>query len=168
MKLAKGLLLGFVVYVLLAGFSGCASQPRYATQYEIETRNIIVFSCLDLLLTHPKVDCSDLFEHMGYTKSYYRDSPYNSLYRVSTKKIEETPLWEKILIALVSAKASSHHSSQAYQSGQPLINQYGQPYQYAPAYGQGGQVMGPVTPNAYGLGVGMDATGKAVRAVPFP
>ena len=61
----------------------------------------------------------------------------------------------------------SRQRSVPYQQGQPLINQYGQPYQYAPANGAGGGVLGPVTPNAYGTGLGMDATGKPVRAVPY-
>jgi len=28
--------------------------------------------------------------------------------------------------------------------------------------------LGPITPNAYGPGIGMDATGRPVKAVPWP
>ena len=41
----------------------------------------------------------------------------------------------------------------------------GQRFRWAPTLGHTGQVLGPVVPNAYGLGIGMDAAGKPVKAV---
>jgi hypothetical protein len=41
----------------------------------------------------------------------------------------------------------------------------GRPYHWVPAHGHIGVVIGPVTPDAYGLGIGMDATGKPVKPV---
>ena len=142
----------FIVLALVIAvfFGGCASQ-RYASREDIENRNLVVSGCLELSTYNPKVDCSKVIEKLGYTKSFYRDSPYNTLAGMSPKPVDDTPLWGKILLALISAKASSHHSSTAY----------------APSYSPGGQVMGPVTPNAYGPVVGMDATGRAVRTVPY-
>lgn len=47
----------------------------------------------------------------------------------------------------------------------PGVTQTGQRFEWAPARGHIGQVLGPVTPDAYGPGIGMDATGKPVRAI---
>ena len=38
-------------------------------------------------------------------------------------------------------------------------------YQWAPTLGHTGQVLAPVSPDAYGPGIGMDAAGKPVRAI---
>jgi len=51
--------------------------------------------------------------------------------------------------------------------GQPFIDAYGRPRQFVPEY-SGGVPLGPITPNAYGPGVHMDATGRPVRSVPWP
>jgi len=51
--------------------------------------------------------------------------------------------------------------------GLPNYDATGRPYQWVPQNG-GGSVLGPVNPNAYGPGVGADATGRPVWAVPFP
>ncbi len=51
--------------------------------------------------------------------------------------------------------------------GMPNYDTTGRPYQWTPRDG-GGSALGPVNPNAYGPGVGSDATGRPVRAVPLP
>jgi hypothetical protein len=55
-----------------------------------------------------------------------------------------------------------------YFSGQPVIDQYGRPRQFVPNDGGGGVPLGPITPNAYGPGMHMDATGRPARAAPWP
>lgn len=37
-----------------------------------------------------------------------------------------------------------------------------------PSRSAGAPLLGPITPNAYGPGIHMDATGRPVRAVPWP
>ena len=54
-----------------------------------------------------------------------------------------------------------------YTAGSPVIDRYGRPRQFVPAQG-GGAALGPITPNAYGPGVGMDATGRPVKVAPWP
>jgi len=50
---------------------------------------------------------------------------------------------------------------------QQFIDAYERPRQFVPEHG-GGVPLGPITPNAYGPGVHMDATGRPVRSVPWP
>ncbi len=56
----------------------------------------------------------------------------------------------------------------SYTPGIPVYDAYGRPRQFVPADGGGGALLGPIRPNAFGPGVGMDATGRPVRAAPWP
>ena len=76
-------------------------------------------------------------------------------------------------IALLSSPALAQAPVYDWQLGNGLettgpdtnTDTVGRPYEWVPALGHKGQVTGPVTPNAYGLGIGMDLTGKPVKAV---
>ena len=63
---------------------------------------------------------------------------------------------------------SSTISNGSVVAGIPQYDSYGRPYKYVLKYGHSGTVLGPVKHNAYGPGVHMDATGKPVKAVPWP
>jgi hypothetical protein len=65
---------------------------------------------------------------------------------------------------------SYDHSSNTipYLPGHPIIDKYGRPRQFVPNDGGGGVPLGPITPNAYGPGIHMDATGRPVQSVPWP
>lgn len=56
----------------------------------------------------------------------------------------------------------------SYTPGIPVIDAYGRLRQFVPSDGGGGVPLGTITPNAYGPGLHMDATGRPVRSAPWP